>query len=868
MTTPTPSAQAPATDADGLRTAFTRFFAERGHHPVPSASLIPHDPTVLFTIAGMVPFKPFFLGDEPAPWPRATSVQKCFRTVDIDIVGTTHRHCTFFEMLGNFSFGDYFKAEAIPFAWELVTEVLGIDGDRIWITVHETDSEAADIWHDTVGVPRERIQALGEDNYWRMGPTGPNGPCSELYFDKGEAYGPPGGPAHGGAERFVEIWNLVFMQYNQKADGTVEPLPRPSIDTGAGLERILPVLQGVDSIYATDLFVPMLDAAQSLTGATYGRDETVDVGLRIMADHGRGMAMLAADGVLPSNEGRGYVLRRIIRRAVRRARQLGVSGPVVGSLVDAAVDVLGGAYPELAASHGLVRDVVTREEEGFLRTLATGSAILEEQLASGATTVPGDIAFRLHDTYGFPVELTVEIAEEAGVQVDLAGFEAAMEEQRTQARARAKASRAPAGESAYRDVLDANGTTLFVGREPASYSVPAQVVAVLADPDQPDQAEIFLDRTPFYAESGGQMGDTGTIVTETGTALVYDTVVAVAGLSAHRARIEGDVFTGQDALATIDGTRREALRRNHTGTHLLHGALRAVLGDHVRQQGSLVAPDRLRFDFSHHGGVAPEELRAVVSMANGDVLTDAAVATEETSKREAEAMGALAFFGDKYGDVVRVVRAGPHSVELCGGTHVDALGQIGLITVVTETSIGSNTRRIEALTGTGSLDRVEERDAILDEAAARLRTEPSNLLEALDRLNDRARTAEKELEALRSRQLQAEVAELAGRADGGVVVARRDGRTPDALREMAQGALRARGLRAVAIGGSPDGVKASIAVAVDTSSGLDAGAVVKAVAPRLGGGGGGSPALAVAGGKDPTGVDAALDEARRLLGAG
>ncbi|MDA8342682.1 MAG: alanine--tRNA ligase [Actinomycetota bacterium] len=868
MTTPTASAQAPATDADGLRSAFTRFFAERGHHPVPSASLIPHDPSVLFTIAGMVPFKPFFLGEEPAPWPRATSVQKCFRTVDIDIVGTTHRHCTFFEMLGNFSFGDYFKAEAIPFAWELVTEVLGIDGDRIWITVHDSDAEAADIWHDAVGVPRQRIQALGEDNYWRMGPTGPNGPCSELYVDKGEAYGPPGGPAHGGAERFVEIWNLVFMQYNQRADGSVEPLPRPSIDTGAGLERILPVLQGVDSIYATDLFVPMLDAAQSLTGKVYGRDEAVDVGLRIMADHGRGMAMLAADGVLPSNEGRGYVLRRIIRRAVRRARQLGVEGPVVESLVDAAVGVLGTAYPELAAGHRLVRDVVNREEEGFLRTLATGSAILEEQLATGAATVPGDVAFRLHDTYGFPVELTVEIAEEAGVGVDLAGFEAAMDEQRRQARQRAKASRTPAGETAYRQVLDAHGSTLFVGRDPGSYAVPARVVAVLADPDQPDQAEIFLDRTPFYAESGGQMGDTGTIVTETGTAAVYDTVTAVAGLSAHRARLVGDLFPGQDALATIDGARREALRRNHTGTHLLHGALRSVLGDHVRQQGSLVAPDRLRFDFSHHGGVAPEELRAVVAMANGDVLTDVRVTTEETSKREAEAMGALAFFGDKYGDVVRVVRAGPHSVELCGGTHVDALGQIGLISVVTETSIGSNTRRIEAVTGTGSLDRVAERDDILDEAAARLRTEPGNLLEALDRLTDRLRTTERELDALRSRQLQAEVTELAGEADAGAVVARRDGRSPDAMRELAQGVLRAGRLRAVAVGGSPDGSKASIAVAVDPGSGLDAGAVVKAVAARLGGGGGGSPTLAVAGGKDPAGLDAALDDVRRLLGPG
>ncbi|HEX7459826.1 MAG TPA: alanine--tRNA ligase, partial [Acidimicrobiales bacterium] len=408
-----------AFDADQLRGAFTQFFTERGHSAVPSASLIPHDPSVLFTIAGMVPFKPFFLGDEIPPWPRATSVQKCFRTLDIDIVGTTHRHCTFFEMLGNFSFGDYFKSEAIPFAWELVTEVLGMDGDRLWITVHESDDEAEQIWIDSVGVSPERIQRMGEDNFWKMGDTGPCGPSSELYFDKGPAYGEDGGPAFGGAERFVEIWNLVFMQFNRNADGTTEPLPRPSIDTGAGLERILPVLQGVDSIFATDLFLPMIDAAQSITGQIYGADERTDVGLRILADHGRAMSMLVADGVLPANEGRGYVLRRIIRRAVRRARQLGVDQPFTPRLVDAAVGILGAAYPTLSEQHRLVTDVVAREEEGFLRTLATGSTILEEQLASGSGTVSADLAFRLHDTYGFPVELTVEIAEEAGVTVDL-----------------------------------------------------------------------------------------------------------------------------------------------------------------------------------------------------------------------------------------------------------------------------------------------------------------------------------------------------------------------------------------------------------------------------------------------------------------
>jgi len=860
-----------ALDADHLRGAFTRFFTERRHTAVPSASLIPHDPSVLFTIAGMVPFKPFFLGDEVPPWSRATSVQKCFRTVDIDVVGTTERHCTFFEMLGNFSFGDYFKAEAIPFAWELVTEVLGIDGDRLWITVFETDDEAEQIWRDGVGVPVERIQRLGEDNFWKMGDTGPCGPSSELFFDKGPSYGEEGGPAFGGSERFVEIWNLVFMQYNRNPDGSTEELPRPSIDTGAGLERILPVLQGVDSIFSTDLFLPMIETAQSLTGHTYGRDGRTDVGLRILADHGRAMSVLVSDGVLPANEGRGYVLRRIIRRAVRRARQLGYDGAVTPRLVDAAVGILGAAYPGLAEQHHLILDVVGREEEGFLRTLATGSTILEEELASGAESVSGDLAFRLHDTYGFPVELTVEIAEEAGVSVDLEGFEAAMDVQRTQARAGARAGKTPADEQAYRSVLDNEGQTVFVGQRPDGYSAPARVVAVLAslDPDRPGQAEVFLDRTPFYAEGGGQDGDIGTIVTETGTAAVYDTVSALPGLTSHRATITGELFAGQDALATIDGVRRDSLRRNHTGTHLLHAALRSVLGDHVRQQGSRVAPDYLRFDFSHHGNVAPEELVAVAAMANADVLTDADVIVEETSKAQAEAMGALAFFGDKYGERVRVVRAGPHSIELCGGTHVGALGAIGPITITAESSIGSNTRRLFGVTGTSAFDRIVEREGLLSEAATLLRTEPEHVLEAIDRLLERQRVAERALEQARSRELQAEASRLASEAVGGVVVARRDGLDPDALRDLSQSVRTTAGLRAVVLGGSPDGTKASLAVSADRSGGgsdqVHAGELVRQIAPLLGGGGGGSPEMAVAGGKDPGGVDRALDEARRVL---
>ncbi len=851
-------------DANELRAAFTGFFAARDHEVVPSASLIPHDPTVLFTIAGMVPFKPYFLGDEPAPWPRATTVQKCFRTNDIDVVGHTARHCTFFEMLGNFSFGDYFKERAIPLAWELVTDVLGVDGERLWITVHHSDDEAAAIWADGVGVLPGRIQRMGEDNFWRMGDTGPCGPCSEIYFDKGEPHGEAGGPAHGGAERYVEIWNLVFMQYNRSADGSMTELPRKNIDTGAGLERILPVLTGTDSIFDTDVLAPLVETAEKLTGARYGREEAHDVALRIMADHGRAMTMLVADGVMPSNDGRGYVLRRIVRRAVLAARRAGARGLVTPSLAETTARIMGAAYPNVREEIEIVTDVLEREESGFDRTLRTGLSMLEDALAQlraeRVEVLPGETAFRLHDTHGFPIELTEELALEAGVTVDRAAYDEHMAAQRRRAR---QAAKAPAGadETAYRELLDTSGPTVFVGRSPEHYAVPVQVVGVLAG-TEPGTVELFLDRTPFYAEGGGQVGDIGTIVTETGSASVFDTVAALPGLSAHRARVSGEIYAGQDALAAIDGPRREATRRNHTGTHLLHAALREVLGEHVRQQGSLVAPDRLRFDFSHRGAPAPEELDAVTDLVNQDVLTDERVLTVEVARSEAEKMGAVAFFGDKYGDVVRVVRAGPHSLELCGGTHVDALGMVGPVAVVSEGSIGSNTRRIEAVSAAATFARLRERDRQVAEAAALLKVEPAGLVDALGRLVERERAAARELSRLRASALEKEAADLAAAAERGVVVSRLDGRSPDELRSLAQ-AARGHGVRAAAIGGSPDGERVAIAVA--TGGEPDATAVVRQVAAIVAGGGGGSPALALAGGRDASRLDEALGEARRLL---
>jgi alanyl-tRNA synthetase len=768
-------------------------------------------------------------------------------------------------MLGNFSFGDYFKEGAIPFAWEFVTDVLGIDTDRLWVTVHHSDDEASEIWTDAVGVAPERVQRLGEDNFWQMGETGPCGPCSEIFFDKGERYGEGGGPAHGGAERYVEIWNLVFMQYNRAADGSLSDLPKKNIDTGAGLERNLPVLQGTDSIFDTDVLAPLVRAAEGLTGARYGASEADDVALRIMADHGRAMTLLVSDGVLPSNDGRGYVLRRIIRRAVLAARRAGARSLVTPTLAEEAVVVMGEAYPKLREDVEIVRHVLEREETSFDRTLRTGLTLfdvaLDEVRRANVSVLPGETAFKLHDTHGFPVELTEELARDAGVTVDRAGYEAHMEEQRERAR---RAARFPAGadETAYRELLDTAGPTMFVGRSPEHYAVPAQVVGVLAGAEA-GTVEVFLDRTPFYAEGGGQVGDKGSIVTETGRADVYDTVPALPGLSAHRARLTGEIFSGQDALATIDGRRREAIRRNHTGTHLLHAALREVLGEHVRQQGSLVAPDRLRFDFSHHTAPAREELEAVAQLANSDVLTDDRVVTMEVPKQEAEAMGAIAFFGDKYGDVVRVVQAGEHSLELCGGTHVDALGMIGPIAVVSEGSIGANTRRIEAVTGTATVERVQRRDRVVEEAALLLKVEPDNVLDALQRLVDRQRASDRELARLRSSIVSAEGAQLAESADRGVVVARRDGRGADELRALAQAVRSAGAVHAVAIGGSPDGSR--VAVVVATGGEPDASAIVRQVASVVGGGGGGTSEVAVAGGRDPSRIDEALTEARRLL---
>lgn len=854
--------------ADELRTAFLAFFEQRGHTVVPSASLIPHDPDLMFTVAGMVPFKPYFLGEEPAPNPRAVSVQKCVRAggkdSDLEEVGRDLRHLSFFEMLGNFSFGDYFKSEAIPLAWEMVTELFGIDPEQLWVTVHHSDDEAAEIWRDVVGVSPDRLQRMGADNWWGPpgGPPGPCGPCSEIYVDKGPAFGPDGGPAGGGDERFLEIWNLVFMQYSRDLEGTDTDLPRKNIDTGAGLERILSVLQGVDSVFETDVLAPIVEAAQSVTGRSVGVDDATDVSLRILAEHGRTISFLVGDGVFPSNTGRGYVLRRIIRRAVRHAYLLGVNDVVTPSLVSATVEVMGDAYPGLVTQHDFIAEVVGREEANFRRTLRTGLTILDGELdglADGAE-LDGAVAFLLHDTHGFPVELTEEISSERGHMVDRSGFAAGMAHQQELAAAARKATGLGADAQVFADLAEQFGPTEFTGRDENTST--ARLLGVVGD-------AMVLDRTPLYAESGGQVGDTGTIVSATGTAEVVDTTYAMPGQHRHHVVITGGEFVvGQEVTATIDDARRSAIRRNHTATHLLHWALREVLGEHVKQQGSLVSPDRLRFDFSHYEALTDEQLVAVEDLVNTDVLDNAAARHFETSKDHATELGAIAFFGDKYGDVVRVLEAGPHSVELCGGTHVSALGDIGAFKIISESSIGSNIRRVEAITGFGPIERLRADEATLDSAAGLLGVAPDEVVEAVERRIAEVKELRSELRELKRKAAVVTAAELAAKVEDGVVVARLDGHDADGLRQVALSVRERPGITAVVLVGTPDGKSVSLVAAADTAAGRNAGELLADAAKAVKGGGGRNADIAVAGGKDPAGIDDAIAAARRAAGLG
>ena len=857
--------------ANQLRKAFTGFFEQRGHTRVDSASLIPHDPTILFTVAGMVPFKPYFVGDEVAPYKRAVSVQKCARAGgkhnDLDDVGRTKRHCVFFEMLGNFSFGDYFKTDAIPWSWELVTEVFGFDGDQLWITVHESDDEAEQIWHEQVGVPMNRIQRLGDaDNFWQMGETGPCGPCSEIHIDRGAAFGPDGGPLNDPkGDRFLEFWNLVFMQFNQDKDGTRTPLPKPSIDTGAGLERILALKQGKDSIWETDVLFPLIEQAQSATSKKYlvgDYEDGSSFSLRVLAEHARSSTMLVNDGVFPSNEGRGYVLRRIFRRAVRHAYLLGTDKLVMPKLVETAIEVMQEAHPTLKTNKDFILGVLTKEEESFRQTLKNGLTILETEFSTikeskKKSTLSGQSAFVLHDTYGFPLELTQEIAGERNIDVDISGFEKEMDAQRKRAKAARKgAATADDMLTQYREVLDKHGQTDFVGYE--SDSCESKVLEVIALEDS--QVEVFLSATPFYAESGGQVGDQGTIRCATGEIKVSDTVFALPGLRKHIGTLAGEISAGANVTATINSALRNATRKNHTATHILHYALREVLGEHVKQAGSMVSADRLRFDFSHYAPLSSVEIEQIERIANAQVLNNADVKNYETSKEKATQAGAIAFFGDKYGDVVRVLEAGD-SIELCGGTHVVATGDIGLIKVIEEGSIGSNLRRIEAVTGLNAVNYVIDTAKTINQLNTLLDASSATLVDVMSRKIAEIKELNDEIKTLRSAAARGRAAEFIAKNVDGVVVQRVDQMTPGDLRELAIAIRANKDIKAVVLGGvTPTG---GVALVAATGAGIkaSAGELISQAAKMVGGGGGGKGDIATAGGKNASALDDALQAA-------
>jgi len=816
------------------------------------------------------------LGETTPPYRRAASVQKCARTGDIDIVGTTARHLTFFEMLGNFSFGDYFKEKAIPWSYDLATEGFGLDPGRLWFTVHETDKEAEEIWIETVGVRPERVQRRDRDNFWQMGVPGPCGPSSEIFYDKGPAYGPDGGPVVD-EERFVEFWNLVFMQNVQDEPyHVVGDLPARNIDTGAGLERVAVVLQGKETVFDTDLIRPVVAAAEGVTGVRLGERDGTDISLRIMADHGRAVTFLIADRVVPSNEGRGYVLRRLLRRAVRHGFLLGADDLVLPRLISASVDVMAEGYPELVDRRDAIIEMAEREEVRFRRTLESGHQLLDQELEE---MEPGDVfsgatAFKLHDTYGFPRELTEEILSERGIQLDIGEFHRMMEEQRERARRHFRGGDVAARADAYRTLLRGIEGTEFVGYQQEGSR--GRVLAIVREGELVERAEagqdveVFLDRTPFYAESGGQVGDRGAVVTATGRVMIDDTQYAVPGVHGHRGTVTaGQVAVGQDVTAEVDHDRRERIRKNHTGTHLLHWALREVVGGHVHQAGSLVAPDRLRFDFSHYHALGPEELLEVEHEVNARVVENADVTTLETSKDEAEAMGALAFFGDKYGDRVRVVKAGDYSTEFCGGTHVHSTGQIGPVILLGEGSVAANTRRVEALTGLAAYEHLSGLRRQLEQIAGRVRAQPGQVVSGVDALLTRLDEQEARIERFEAQARSSVVGDLVDAAethgDHRLLVAPQQDMSPAELRALAF-QLRDRLGSGIGVLGAVHDGKAGLLVFVSpdlVADGVSAGTIVRAGAAVVGGGGSPDPELAQAGGPHGDRVPDAVEEAGR-----
>jgi alanyl-tRNA synthetase len=850
-----------------LREAFLAYFEAQGHQRVPSCSLVPdNDPTLLFTNAGMNQFKDVFIGVEKLPYQRATSAQRCVRAGgkhnDLENVGYTARHHTFFEMMGNFSFGDYFKREAIRLAWNFLTETLQLPPEKLWVTVHVSDDEAEQIWIEEIGFPKARISRLDEDNFWQMGDTGPCGPSSEIFYDHGpEVPGGPPGSEDDDLDRYIEIWNLVFMQYNRSADGELAPLPKPSVDTGMGLERMAAILQGVHSNYEIDLFQALIDAAAKLLAV----EDRQASSLRVIADHIRSCAFLISDGVLPGNEGRSYVLRRIMRRAIRHGNKLGATGLFFHKLVPTLVEQMGDAYPELRAQQSRIEGAIRSEEEQFARTLEQGMGILEEALGDLETSViPGELVFRLYDTYGFPVDLTNDIARERDLTLDMPGYEAAMAQQRARSRESGSFS------VDYNSVLTLDGETLFTGYD--SDSGTGKVMAVLRDGQEAtslsagEEGVLVLDQTPFYGESGGQVGDSGYLAGEGQRMEVRDTTKTQGHHLHHVLVLEGEVKVGDTLEAAIDNSLRQKTRLNHSATHLLHAALRKVLGDHVAQKGSLVDAERLRFDFSHPQAMTREEQQAVEDLVNEQIRANTPVATELMDMEAARNAGAMALFGEKYGDEVRVLTMGTDrfSVELCGGTHVSRTGDIGLMQIVSEGGLAAGVRRIEAVTGAQALSMQRDTVARLGAICEQLRATPENVADKVAALRNQARELDKELARLKQKLATAAGGDITSSAvvvgDIKVLATAVEGADAGSLREVMDQCKNKLGSGVILLAAPGDGKVALVAgVTKDLTERIRAGDLMKEFAGRLGGKGGGRPDMAQGGGSDVAGLPATLE---------
>jgi alanyl-tRNA synthetase len=870
-----------------IRTKFLKFFEQRGHTIVASSGLIPkNDPTLLFANAGMNQFKDVFLGLEKRDYTRACSSQKCVRAGgkhnDLEAVGRTARHHTFFEMLGNFSFGDYFKKEAIAFAWEFLTKELKLDKNRLYVSVYKDDDEAAAIWHEQEGIPLERIYRFDEDNFWSMGDTGPCGPCTEIFWDNGPdvGCGKPDCAVGCDCDRYTEIWNNVFMQFNRDAKGVMTPLPKPSVDTGMGLERIAMVMQGVKSNFDTDLLQGIISHLEKLSGKKYRANDRDDFSLRVIADHARATDFLICDGVLPSNEGRGYVLRRIMRRAARHAKMLGFSDPVLYKTIDAVNAIMGEAYPELLQREEYIKKVVRVEEERFAETLDNGLRILNEEVSAlkkeGLAVVPGDVVFKLYDTYGFPMDLTADIVEAEGLTIDEKGFDTCMERQREKAREHWKGSGEEGVAAIYKNLQSRGVRTAFVGYdENSAYSV---VSAMLRGGSQIEEAhageevEIITEVTPFYGESGGQEGDSGVVSTGSAHLQVLTATRPVPDLIVHHAKvIEGEIKVGDAVDLKVESGTRNATARNHTATHLLHAALRQVVGEHVKQAGSLVSRERLRFDFTHFSALTHEELLRVEDLVNSGIMGNADVRTLEMDANEAMDSGAMALFDEKYGDRVRVIKVGEISSELCGGTHVRAAGDIGFFKIISESGIAAGVRRIEALTGTGALEYVRRLEAEQKKIASLVKAEGGDSVEKLSRLLEQQKELQKEIEVLQGKLNAVQSADLASEAKeiGGVKVlaVKVQMDDPKGMRELSDTLKDRLGSGIIVLGCEKEG-KANLLAAVtkDLSSRFRAGDLIKSLAPIIGGSGGGKPELAQAGGGRPEKLEQALEAVYGLVG--